>query len=159
MQDVDLQELYTASGKLLTAMQQDPVFADVNTDLDLTTPSINVKIDRDAAASLGITANQIETALGAAFGGLRVSPIYTQADQYWTILELLPKYQEEAGALNQLYLATRAHPEHYRQCRLLGAAVRRREDQPEHPAPDGKPFGSARGGDRFVQPAARRGAQ
>jgi len=106
MQDVDLQELYAASGKLLTAMQQDPVFADVNTDLDLSTPSVNVKIDRDVAASLGITANQIETALGAAFGGLRVSPIYTQADQYWTILELLPKYQEEADALNSLYLAT-----------------------------------------------------
>ena len=106
MQDVDLDELYAASGKLLTAMQQDPVFADVNTDLDLTTPSVNVKIDREAAASLGVTANQIETALGAAFGGLRVSPIYTQADQYWTILELLPKYQEDAEALNSLYLAT-----------------------------------------------------
>src|SRR5882672_1942516 len=106
MQDVDLQELYAASGKLLTAMQQDPVFADVNTDLDLSTPSVNVKIDRDVAASLGVTPNQIEIALGAAFGGLRVSPIYTQADQYWTILELLPKYQEEADALNSLYLAT-----------------------------------------------------
>ncbi len=106
MQDVDLQELYAASGKLLTAMQQDPVFADVNTDLDLSTPSVNVKIDRDVAASLGITANQIEVALGAAFGGLRVSPIYTQADQYWTILELLPKYQEEADSVNSLYLAT-----------------------------------------------------
>jgi HAE1 family hydrophobic/amphiphilic exporter-1 len=106
MQDVDLQELYSASGKLLQAMQQDTMFADVNTDLDLSTPSVNVAIDRDAAATLGITANQIEVALGAAFGGLRVSPIYTQADQYWTILELLPKYQEDSDALNRLYLAT-----------------------------------------------------
>src|SRR4029077_13881302 len=70
------------------------------------TPSVNVAIDRDAAATLGITANQIEVALGAAFGGLRVSPIYTQADQYWTILELLPKYQEDSTALDRLYLAT-----------------------------------------------------
>jgi HAE1 family hydrophobic/amphiphilic exporter-1 len=87
-------------------MQQNPMFADVNTDLQLSTPAVNVEIDREAAATLGITVNQIETALGAAFGGLRVSPIYTQADQYWTILELLPKYQEDTDALNRLYLAT-----------------------------------------------------
>jgi hydrophobe/amphiphile efflux-1 (HAE1) family protein len=106
MQDIDLQELYSSSGKLLQALQQSPMFADVNTDLQLSTPSVNVAIDRDAAATLGITANQIEVALGAAFGGLRVSPIYTQADQYWTILELLPRYQEDSAALDRLYLAT-----------------------------------------------------
>ena len=106
LQDVDLQELYSSSEKLMRGMQADPMFADVNTDLDLSTPSVNVAIDRDAAATLGITAQQIEVALGAAFGGLRVSPIYTQADQYWTILELLPKYQEDSDALNRLYLAT-----------------------------------------------------
>jgi HAE1 family hydrophobic/amphiphilic exporter-1 len=106
LQDIDLQELYTSSDKLLQAMQQNPMFADVNTDLQLSTPAVNVEIDREAAATLGITVNQIETALGAAFGGLRVSPIYTQADQYWTILELLPKYQEDTDALNRLYLAT-----------------------------------------------------
>jgi HAE1 family hydrophobic/amphiphilic exporter-1 len=96
MQDVDLEELYSSSDKLMRAMQQSSSFTDVNTDLDLSTPSVNVAFDRDAAATLGITAQQIEVALGAAFGGLRVSPIYTQADQYWTILELLPKYQEDA---------------------------------------------------------------
>jgi HAE1 family hydrophobic/amphiphilic exporter-1 len=106
MQDIDLEELYSSSGKLLQALQASPMFADVNTDLELSTPSVNVAIDRDAAATLGITVNQIEVALGAAFGGLRVSPIYTQADQYWTILELLPKYQEDSDALSRLYLAT-----------------------------------------------------
>jgi hydrophobe/amphiphile efflux-1 (HAE1) family protein len=106
MQDIDLQELYSSSNKLMQALQASPMFADVNTDLQLSTPSVNVAIDREAAASLGITASQIEVALGAAFGGLRVSPIYTQADQYWTILELLPQYQEDSAALNRLYLAT-----------------------------------------------------
>src|SRR5215471_5197899 len=106
LQDIDLQTLYSSSEKLMAAMQANPMFADVNTDLQLSTPSVNVEIDREAAATLGITVNQIETALGAAFGGLRVSPIYTQADQYWTILELLPKYQEDSSALNRLYLAT-----------------------------------------------------
>jgi HAE1 family hydrophobic/amphiphilic exporter-1 len=106
MQDIDLPELYSASEKLLQALQRNPMFADVNTDLQLSTPSVNVEIDRDAAAVLGVTVNQIEVALGAAFGGLRVAPIYTQADQYWTMLEVLPKYQQGADALSHLYLAT-----------------------------------------------------
>jgi HAE1 family hydrophobic/amphiphilic exporter-1 len=106
MQDIDTRELYSSSNRLLEALSNSPMFADVNTDLNLTTPSVNVEIDRDRAASLGITPQQIEVALGSAFGGQRVSPIYTQADQYWVILELLPQYQEDAGALDRLYLAT-----------------------------------------------------
>jgi HAE1 family hydrophobic/amphiphilic exporter-1 len=87
-------------------MAKNPTFADVNSDLDLSTPSVEVSIDRDRAAALGVTTQQIETALGAAFGGQRISPIYTQADQYWVILELLPQYQQDADSLNRLYLAT-----------------------------------------------------
>ena len=106
MQDVDLDELYKSSKNLQDALSKNSVFADVNSDVDLSTPSINVAIDRDRAAALGVTVNQIEVALGAAFGGQRISPIYTQADQYWVILELLPQYQEDADALSRLYLAT-----------------------------------------------------
>ena len=106
LQDINLDELYASSTKLEQALSTNPIFADVNTDLNLTTPSVNVAIDRDRAASLGITPQQIEVALGSAFGGQRVSPIYTQADQYWVILELLPQYQEDAEALSRLYLAT-----------------------------------------------------
>jgi HAE1 family hydrophobic/amphiphilic exporter-1 len=106
MQDIDLQELYSSSDRLLKALQKSPMLTDVNTDLDLSTPSVNVAIDRDRAATLGVTPNQIEVALGAAFGGQRVAPIYTAADQYWVILELLPQYQEDSEALNRMYLAT-----------------------------------------------------
>ena len=106
MQDVDLDELYSSAQRLEAAMAKDPTFADVNSDADVSTPSVNVQIDRDRAAALGISVNQIEVALGAAFGGQQISPIYTQADQYWVILELLPQFQEDADALGRLYLAT-----------------------------------------------------
>ena len=51
-------------------------------------------IDRDRAAALGVTPQQIETALGAAFGGQQISQINTSSDQYEVILELLPQYQQ-----------------------------------------------------------------
>jgi hydrophobe/amphiphile efflux-1 (HAE1) family protein len=106
LQDVDLNELYSWSTKLTAALQKDPIFADVNTDLDLSTPSIEVQIDRDRAAALGISPQQIQTALGASFGGTQIAPIYTQADQYWINLGLLPQYQQNPDTIGRLYLAT-----------------------------------------------------
>ena len=106
MQDIDLKELYASSQKLVDALQRDPMLIDVNSDLDLSTPSVNIEIDRQRAATLGITANQIELALGAAFGGQDITPIYTAADEYWVVLELLPQFQQDVDSLSRLYLAT-----------------------------------------------------
>jgi HAE1 family hydrophobic/amphiphilic exporter-1 len=106
LQDVDLDELYSGSQKLLAALQRDSVFADVNSDLDLSTPSIEVDINRDRAAALGVSPQQIQTALGASFGGTQIAPIYTQADQYWVNMGLLPEYQQSPEGISRLYLAT-----------------------------------------------------
>ena len=83
MQDIDLNELYSWSQKLHDALQQDPIFADVNTDLDLSTPSVECGDRPRPGGGARHYAQQIETALGAAFGGQQIAPIYTQADQYW----------------------------------------------------------------------------
>ena len=50
--------------------------------------------------------SQIETALGASFGGQQISIINSATDQFKVILELLPQYQQDAAALSQLYVAT-----------------------------------------------------
>jgi multidrug efflux pump subunit AcrB len=73
--------------------------------LRLTTPTVTVSIDRDRAASLDVLPQEIETALGAAFGGEQMSQIYAATDQYQVILELLPQYQADPSALSRLYVA------------------------------------------------------
>jgi HAE1 family hydrophobic/amphiphilic exporter-1 len=65
---------------------------------------VEVAIDRDRAGALGVTPDQIQNALGTAFGGQQVSQIYAAADQYQVILELLPQYQQDASALSRVYL-------------------------------------------------------
>jgi HAE1 family hydrophobic/amphiphilic exporter-1 len=106
LQDLDLNELQDVSNRLTTAMANDPTFAgQVTNDLNLSTPAVTVNIDRDRAAALGISAMQIENALGAAYGGQQVSSIYAPSDQYQVILELLPQYQADASALSRLYVA------------------------------------------------------
>ena len=72
--------------------------------MDLNSPSVNVQIDRDKAASLGVSPSAIETALGSAFGGQQVSTMYGTSNQYWVMLELLPQYQNDAMDLNRLYI-------------------------------------------------------
>jgi len=108
LRGLDLKELEQVSIKLMRRLQQDPTFVGVNSDHDLAGQSVQVDIDRDRAASLGITPDQIEAALGAAFGGQQVSQIYAAIDQYQVVLELLPQYQQDASALSQLYLRSPA---------------------------------------------------
>jgi hydrophobe/amphiphile efflux-1 (HAE1) family protein len=104
LQDLDLQELQDATARLTTALRAEPGFQDVDNDLRLTTPTVTVAIDRDRAASLGVTPEAIEVALGTAFGGQQVSQIFGSSDQYQVVMELEPRYQENAFSLSRLYV-------------------------------------------------------
>jgi HAE1 family hydrophobic/amphiphilic exporter-1 len=104
LQDLDMDELQDATTKLTAALQAEQGFQDVTNDLRLTTPTVTVGIDRDRAASLGVTPQQIESALGTAFGGQQVSQIYSSTDDYQVIMELLPQYQIDASSLSRLYI-------------------------------------------------------
>ena len=104
LQDADLQELYQWAPRLYERLRVLPALQDVNSDLQITSPQIVIDIDRDKASALGETADQIESALGAAYGSKQVSTIYTPTNQYWVILEVDPKYQLDASALSRLYV-------------------------------------------------------
>jgi hydrophobe/amphiphile efflux-1 (HAE1) family protein len=104
LQGLDLAELQDASARLVHALENDPTFVGVNSDQDQASPSLEVKIDRERAATLGVMPDQIQNALGTAFGGQQVSQIYAAADQYQVVLELLPQYQKDASALSRLFL-------------------------------------------------------
>ena len=71
---------------------------------------MQVKIDRDRAAALGVSPQQIETALGEAFGGSQISQINTSSNQYQVILELLPQFQSSPAALQRLYITASHRP-------------------------------------------------
>jgi HAE1 family hydrophobic/amphiphilic exporter-1 len=106
MQSLDLKELQDISGRLMTQMRTMSAFVDVNSDLDDVMPAVQVKINRDRAAALGVSAQQIETALGEAFSGTQISQINTSANQYQVIVELLPKFQSSPAALQRLYITS-----------------------------------------------------
>ncbi|MBI3812727.1 MAG: efflux RND transporter permease subunit [Nitrospirae bacterium] len=104
LQDADTGELYHWTSVLEARMRELPGFLDVTTDLQLRSPKIMIDIDRDRASALGVTADQIETALYNAYGSRQVSTIYAPTNQYWVIMELDPRYQRDPAAVSKLYI-------------------------------------------------------
>jgi HAE1 family hydrophobic/amphiphilic exporter-1 len=104
LQDADIDELYHWSPIVEQKLRALPALQDVSTDLQITNPKVSVEIDRNKAASLGVTAAQIEDALYTAYGQRQVSTIYTPTNEYWVILEVEPQYQADASALALLYV-------------------------------------------------------
>jgi hydrophobic/amphiphilic exporter-1 (mainly G- bacteria), HAE1 family len=104
LQSNDVDALYPAAQQLEFKMRSEPELEDVSSDLLIKNPQIGVSIDRDRAAALGVTPEQIEEALYDAYGSRQVSTIYTPDNQYWVIMELLPERQRDVNALQQLYV-------------------------------------------------------
>jgi HAE1 family hydrophobic/amphiphilic exporter-1 len=103
MQSPDKLELYEASQKLLTEVEKLPGLQDVTSDLLIKSPQVNIKIDRDKAAAVGVNANQIENALYDAYGPRWVSTIYSSINEYKVLLELKPEFQADPKSLSLLY--------------------------------------------------------
>jgi HAE1 family hydrophobic/amphiphilic exporter-1 len=106
VQSTDLGALYAWSGKLVAAFQKLPGFQDVTTDLDLNSPSMVVTVNRDKLGPLGLTMSQVQTALGDAFGENQISTIYGAATQYWVILQVERRLQDDPAVLSRLYVTS-----------------------------------------------------
>ena len=104
LQGSDIDALNRAGTALEAKVRALDAVTDVSSDLQLNSPTLQVDIDRDRAAALGITAGQIEDTLGSAYGGGQVSTIYTDTNQYWVILEVASRHQSDIEALNLLPL-------------------------------------------------------
>ncbi|MFO1487866.1 MAG: multidrug efflux RND transporter permease subunit [Verrucomicrobiota bacterium] len=104
LQDTDTKELYEWTPKLTQKMAELKILTDVSSDLLIANPQVTVEIDRDKASALGVTAEQIENSLYNAYGQRQVSTIYTDVNEYWVVMEVLPEFQRDPAALSQLYI-------------------------------------------------------
>ena len=109
LQDTDTKELFHWAPLLMNKIAEDKsTFQDVTSDLFIANPQVNVEIDRDKAAALGVTPEQIENALYDAYGERQSSTIYGDVAEYWVVFEVLPQFQLDPGALSQLYITSSA---------------------------------------------------
>ncbi len=108
VQSLDLAELRKYMPILLERVQAIPGLRGVDSDLQLATPQINVAVDHDKAALLGVSVAQIQRTLGDAYGSGQVSTIYGANNQYTVVMELKPEYQRDPSALSSLYVRSAA---------------------------------------------------
>ena len=106
LESASLDDLRYWTPRLLDKLKSMPDLQDVNTDQQMRGLQTNVVIDRDAAARLGIQPQQVDDTLYSAFGQRQVSVIYTQQNQYRVVLETDPRFQEEAGSLDKIYVTS-----------------------------------------------------
>ena len=106
VQSADTAALYDWAPRLEAAIAQLPEVQDVSDDMQMKSPRVNLVINRDTAAQLGLNANEIEAALYDGFGPQWSSTIYGRASQYKVLLELDPKYQEQADSLDKIAFKT-----------------------------------------------------
>jgi hydrophobic/amphiphilic exporter-1 (mainly G- bacteria), HAE1 family len=108
LQDTDTAELYRASPLLEDKMREIPSIEDVNSDLRLNNPQVQIALDRNKISALGLTVNQVETALFNAYGTRQVSQIFAANNQYSVILQVAPEFQQDPAALGMLYVRSSA---------------------------------------------------
>jgi HAE1 family hydrophobic/amphiphilic exporter-1 len=104
LQSPDIKDLYHHAPLLEARVRTLPGMIDVTSDLQIKNPQVNVVINRDKAATLGVTAQQVEDALYYAYGSRQISTIYAPNNEYDVIMELEPRYQADPAALQWLYI-------------------------------------------------------
>ncbi|MDP3426410.1 MAG: efflux RND transporter permease subunit, partial [Humidesulfovibrio sp.] len=104
LQSPNTTELFQASQALEARLRELSELQDVNSDLQLKNPQLNLTIDRDKAAAMGLSAMQIEDALGIAYGPREVSTIFAPNNSYKVLVELAPAFQRDPLAINMLYV-------------------------------------------------------
>jgi HAE1 family hydrophobic/amphiphilic exporter-1 len=103
MQALDTSELYQWAPALEQAVTAEVrEVQDVSTDLEQKSPRINLVMDRDKAAMVGLNVSQIQNAMYDGLGPKWSSTIYGPSSQYRVLIEVDPSYQIEADSLKKI---------------------------------------------------------
>jgi multidrug efflux pump len=105
-----LQELNEWVPKITTALQDVPELEDVNSDQQDKGLEVELTIDRQTAARLGVSLAQIDNTLYDAFGQRQVSTIYNALNQYHVVMEVAPEFWQSPETLKDIYVSTSAAP-------------------------------------------------
>jgi hydrophobic/amphiphilic exporter-1 (mainly G- bacteria), HAE1 family len=107
MQSMDTTELYRWGPVLEQAVGAEVgEVQDVSTDMEMKSPRVDLVINRDKAAIVGLNATTIQNALYDALGPKWSSTIYGNTAQYRVLVELHPKYQGATTSLRKVAFRT-----------------------------------------------------
>ncbi|HWK08633.1 MAG TPA: efflux RND transporter permease subunit [Vicinamibacterales bacterium] len=106
LQDPDTDELYRVAPLFEQALHKIDGLEDISSDLQIKTPQLDVLLDREQIAALGLTVDQVQNALNSAYGQRQVSQIFAPNDEYQVIMQVADQYQRDPAALSMLSVTT-----------------------------------------------------
>jgi hydrophobe/amphiphile efflux-1 (HAE1) family protein len=99
----DLNELAEISKKVAGRMQRYPDLVDVNPSLNLNTPELQVKVDRQRAADIGVRMTDISDAVRLFYSGEdEITRFKEGSEQYPVTMQLLPEQRDNPDVLNRM---------------------------------------------------------
>ena len=104
LSDPDLTELNTWAPKLLAEMRALPQLKDVSSDQQSNGRSVNLDIDREAAARFGLAPTDVDTAVYELIGQDEVTQYYTQQNSYHVVVEGPADLTATPDIFNSIYL-------------------------------------------------------
>jgi HAE1 family hydrophobic/amphiphilic exporter-1 len=102
----DLDELNQWAPALFAKMRTLPQLIDVSTDQQNRSAMAMLTIDRDRAATFGITPAMIDGTIYDAIGQRQIAQYFTQVNNYRVILEVAPKLQGDPNLFEKLYVTS-----------------------------------------------------
>ncbi|MBU3628337.1 efflux RND transporter permease subunit [Polynucleobacter sp. AP-Reno-20A-A9] len=108
LQSVGFEGVNEWADKLMQKMRADPMFRDVTSDSQMKGLNVKINIDREKAASAGVSVADIRSALYSTYGEKQVSTIYTPVNTYYVILEGAVEDRQYESDLNKIFVRGRA---------------------------------------------------
>ncbi|MGE0718012.1 MAG: efflux RND transporter permease subunit [Alphaproteobacteria bacterium] len=102
----DLDVLKAWAPRVLEKLRSLDTIVDVNTDREQTGLQVNVSIDREAAARLGVRISDVGAALNDAFAQRQISTTYTERNQYRVVFEVEPRFSADPNALTRIWVGS-----------------------------------------------------
>jgi len=102
------QDVYAAGDQLMAKLKNFKGFASVRSDYYNTTPNLAVDIDRERAATYGVSTSAVQSLLRNAYSQNYVYLIKEPDDQYQVILEVKDNERAKPADLDNLYVRSNA---------------------------------------------------
>jgi HAE1 family hydrophobic/amphiphilic exporter-1 len=107
IQGDDLDVLYDASQKVLKKLAAIPGYVDLDTNLEMVSPEVQIKVDRSRAADLDVNISELSNALKIMVGGEKISNYQDGKWLYDVRLRLVPEDRDNPSKVASLFVPTR----------------------------------------------------
>lgn len=108
IQHPDIEVLAELSGQMMERLREEPGFIDIDSDLEFNRPELDVFIDRELAAELGVSVRDIAQTLQILIGGLDLSRYQQDGKEYDVRVRLRSQDRTSPADLDKIHLRTRS---------------------------------------------------